>query len=242
MMLVIPSVDILGGICVKLVQGRPGTGLTVSQLPVDVALHWKSEGAERLHVIDLDGAITGRRLNADVVESIIQNVDVPIEVGGGIRRVEDAESLLNFGAKYVILGTSVVEDIDFLEEFIDRVHAKNIIVSVDSKGGKVVSRGWRRTLSLSPVKLAEELGRYDLAALLYTDISSEGTMAGVDPTYICGLVERSRNPILYSGGISSLDDVRVLAGTGVSGSIVGSALYKGVFSLKEAIEAGRKGC
>lgn len=238
-MLVIPSVDILGGKCVKLVQGRPGTGLAFSQSPVEVALWWVSEGAERLHVVDLDGAMTGRRLNADVVKAISCHAGVPIEVGGGIRRVEDVVSLLDLGVEYVILGTSVVENISFLEEIADVVPPNKLIVSIDSREGRVVSRGWKRALPISPLELAEELSRHGLAGLLYTDVSSEGTMGGIDPVYIRGLVERSESPILYSGGISSLEDVKILAGVGVSGAVVGSALYKGAFSLKEAIEAGK---
>ena len=241
-MLVIPSVDILSGRCVKLVQGRPGTGLVVSQLPVDVALYWEKEGAERLHVVDLDGAMTGRRLNAAVVESIVESVSIPVEVGGGVRQVEDVESLLGLGAEYVILGTSVVENPAFLEELIDRFDAKNLIVSIDSKGGKLVSRGWKHMLSRPPLELAEELSRHSLAALLYTDVSNEGTLKGVDRIYIRGLVERSRNPILYSGGISSLGDVKALTSVGVSVFLIGSALYTGVFGLREAIEAGKKDC
>jgi phosphoribosylformimino-5-aminoimidazole carboxamide ribotide isomerase len=238
-LLVIPSVDILGGKCVKLVQGRPGTGLAFFQSPMEVALRWEGEGAERLHVVDLDGAMTGRRLNADVVKAISDRVGIPIEVGGGVRRVEDVVSLLNLGVEYVILGTSVVENMSFLDEIADLVPLNKLIVSVDSREGKIVSRGWKRALPLSPLELAEELSRHGLAGLLYTDVSSEGTMGGIDPVYIRSLVERSESPILYSGGISSLEDVKVLAGVGVSGVVVGSALYKGVFSLKEAIEAGK---
>lgn len=241
-MIVIPSVDILGGRCVKLVQGRPGTGLIVSQLPVDVAVHWQNEGAERLHVIDLDGATTGRRVNAVIIESIVKSVSIPVEVGGGIRRVEDVASLLGLGAEYVILGTSVVENPAFFEELVNRFDARNLIVSIDSKEGRVVSRGWKRMLPCSPLELAEELGGHSLAALLYTDVSNEGTLRGIDRAYVRDLVKRSRNPILYSGGISSLDDVKALADIGVSGSIVGSTLYTGVFSLREAIEVGKKGC
>ncbi len=235
-MIVVPSVDIKDGRCVKLVQGKPGTGIVVSDDPVKVAEHWISEGAEVLHVVDLDGAIYGERRNSPIVSQILKEVSIPVQVGGGIRTVEDALTVLSEGASWVILGTAAVENRDFVKELARAAGPERVIVSLDSRRGRVLKHGWRVEAGGSLIQWARTFENLGLAGFLFTDVKVEGTMEGIRLNYIKELVNATRIPVLYAGGISSLDDLARLAETGVHGVVVGMALYEGRFSLKEAQE------
>lgn len=233
-MYIIPSVDIKDGKCVKLVQGKIGSGRIISDDPVSVAIGWKKEGAKLLHVVDLDGAFTGERKNWVVITQILNEIGLPVEVGGGIRSFDDVLQTLNAGARWVIIGTIAVEQPAFLSELFSYVDPSQVILAIDTKGGKVVSRGWTVEGSESPTKLVEKYQKVSPSAFLYTNVEVEGKQAGIDLQTVKKLVSLTKVPIIYSGGISDLQDLVNLAQAGVAGAIVGSAFYAGKFSLKEA--------
>lgn len=239
-MFVIPSVDIIGGACVKLVQGRVGSGFAVSADPVAVAKKWEEEGARILHVVDLDGALKGTRENRRAVSRILGEVSIPVEVGGGMRSVEDVVDVIEAGARWIILGTLTVEKPDLVEEICGLIGSGKVIIALDSRGEEVVTRGWTVGHPISPIALAKEYERLKVGAYLYTPVQVEGTEGGVDVEEVRRLASLTRIPIIYAGGVSSLRDIAGLAQTGIRGVVVGSALYKGRFTLKEAEKAAEK--
>ena len=229
---VIPAVDMQDGRVVQLVGGERGTGRTYGE-PVAAAERWVEAGAETLHLVDLDGAFEGQRENADAIDAILAAVDVPVQLGGGIRTVPDALDLLERGVERVILGTAAVERPAIVEE-ISGVHANSVVVSLDAKDGEVVVSGWTEGTGLDP---AEAAGRYaDLgaAAILFTDVDVEGQLAGVRTDQVRRVVEAVDVPVIASGGVATLDDVRALRDAGAAAVVVGSALYEGEFTLAEA--------
>jgi len=238
-MKVIPAVDIRNGCCVKLVQGRPGTGLTVSKDPVEVAEHWVEEGAEVLHVVDLDGAIDGVAVNRPLILEIIRRVDVPVQVGGGIRSLRDALSLVESGAYRIVLGTVVYENPRLFRLIVDSVGADKIIVAIDSKSGFVVKRGWTESAGVTVYDVLHRLDPDMFWGLLYTDVEHEGLASGIDVKNLKRLLSVLNKPLIYAGGVSSLSDIAVLRDLGVYGVVIGKALYTGLFSLREAMEAAR---
>jgi len=245
-MIVIPSVDIKDGRCVKLIQGKPGTGLDVSSDPIAVAKHWQSEGAEMLHVVDLDGAISGSRRNRGLIQSLVAAVAIPVQVGGGIRTVEDAISLLRSaanpsGASRIIIGTALSRDPMFIRELANRgVDLDRVFISLDAREKVVLKEGWTADTGWSLTEWASSLRALAIGGLVYTDVSVEGTLRGPNLKAARQLVATTGLPIIYAGGISSLDDLRQLSGVGVEGAVVGMALYQARFTLKEAQEACRR--
>jgi len=229
---VIPAVDMQDGQVVQLVGGERGTGRTYGE-PVAAAERWVEAGAETLHLVDLDGAFEGQRENAEAIDAILEDVDVPVQLGGGIRTVPDALDLLERGVERVILGTAAVERPAIVEE-ISGVHANSVVVSLDAKDGEVVVSGWTEGTGLDP---AEAAGRYaDLgaAAILFTDVDVEGQLAGVRTDEVTRVVEAVEVPVIASGGVATLEDVRALQHAGAAAVVVGSALYEGEFTLAEA--------
>lgn len=237
---VIPSIDIKEEKCVKLVRDEKGSRIIISEDPLLIAKFWESEGAECLHIIDLDGAIEGKRRNWSIIEKIIRGVSIPVEVGGGLRIREDVINVLKAGARWAIVGTAVIEDRRFLQKLVEAVDPSRLIVAIDSRGDRVVKRGWIEETYETPLGLAKRMEPFGLAAFLYTDVSIEGSESGVDSDRVKALVSAVKTPILYAGGISSLEDIAVLAKIGVSGAIVGSALYKKRFTLREAMSVAKK--
>jgi len=232
---VIPAVDVQDGQVVQLVGGERGTGKAYGD-PVEAARRWVDEGARTLHLVDLDGAFEGNRANADAIAAVVDAVDVDVQLGGGIRTVEDATALLEAGVDRVILGTAAVENPDIVAE-ISETHPGSVLVSLDAKDGEVVVSGWTEGTGLDP---AEAAGRYaDLGAagILYTDVDVEGQLAGVRTDPVERLVAAVDVPVVASGGVATLDDVRALADAGASAVVVGSALYEGEFTLEEAMAA-----
>lgn len=240
-MKVIPAVDIKNGCCVKLVQGRSGTGLTVSKNPVKVAEYWVKEGAEVLHLVDLDGAIEGSKVNRPLIFNIIQRVNVPVQVGGGIRSLEYALRLIEVGACRIVLGTVVYESPRLFRLIADSVKAEKVIVAIDSKSGFVVKRGWTESTGVTVYDVLRRLDPDMFWGLLYTDVQREGLASGIDVGILKHLLKVSSKPIIYAGGVSSLSDIAVLRDLGVYGVVVGKALYAGLFSLREAMEVARDG-
>ncbi|WP_435348190.1 1-(5-phosphoribosyl)-5-[(5-phosphoribosylamino)methylideneamino]imidazole-4-carboxamide isomerase [Haloarchaeobius sp. HRN-SO-5] len=232
---VVPAVDVQDGEVVQLVQGERGTEKTYGD-PVDAAERWVEQGARTLHLVDLDGAFEGERVNAPAIEAILDAVDVTVQLGGGIRTAADAIDLLDRGVDRVILGTAAVENPDVVAEISD-VYPDGVLVSLDAKGGEVVVSGWTEGTGLDPTEAA---GRYeDLGAtgILFTDVDVEGRLAGVQTDPVRRLVDAVGIPVVASGGVATLDDVRALRDAGAAAVVVGSALYEGRFTLREALAA-----
>jgi phosphoribosylformimino-5-aminoimidazole carboxamide ribotide isomerase len=236
---ILPSVDISGGRCVRLLQGRFGTETVYSDDPVDVALGLARGGARWLHIVDLDGARTGRPENRDIVLATVRRAQCPVQAGGGMRTLEDVEEVLAAGASRAVLGTVALEDRAALRRACARYGAR-IAVSLDARGGELESHGWTVGTGvpvLDAVNLFEEAGA---SLFVYTDVSRDGTLAGPDVDGLVRLTSVTSRPVLASGGVSSLDDVRAvaaLAARGVAGAVVGRALYEGKFSVAEANRA-----
>ncbi|MFD1646651.1 1-(5-phosphoribosyl)-5-[(5-phosphoribosylamino)methylideneamino]imidazole-4-carboxamide isomerase [Haloarchaeobius litoreus] len=232
---VVPAVDVQDGEVVQLVQGERGTEKTYGD-PVAAAERWVDQGARTLHLVDLDGAFEGERANAPAIDAILDAVDVTVQLGGGIRTAEDAVDLLDRGVDRVILGTAAVENPDIVAE-ISEQYPDGVLVSLDAKEGEVVVSGWTEGTGLDP---AEAAGRYEdlgAAGILFTDVDVEGRLDGVQTEPVRRLVEAVDIPVVASGGVATLDDVRALRGAGAAAVVVGSALYEGRFTLREAMAA-----
>ncbi len=235
-MKVIPSIDLKDGKSVKLVKGVPGTGIEVSDDPLKLAAYWEGQGAEILHVVDLDAAIENKRTSRDIIGRIIENVSIPVEVGGGIRSKKDALELVDAGARWIITGTEAIRNPEFVARLLDSIPPEKLIIALDAKSGRVVTHGWVVETSLT---VAEAIGRFDRfrpAAYLCTNVSVEGTMTGVETEEMKRIVDSTETLIIYSGGVSSLSDLASLKGAGVYATVIGMALYKGVFTLRKAQE------
>lgn len=233
---VVPSIDLKGGRSVKLVKGIPGTGIRVSDNPIELAAYWEEQGAKALHVIDLDGALQEEETNRGIIEAIIREVSIPVQVGGGVRSEEAARELLDFGARWIIVGTKAIEDLGFIAQLVDAIPSKHLIIALDARGERIVTRGWTVETALNLADAIHTFDRYQPAAYLCTNVAVEGTMSGIDFKQIGRIVSCTETPIVYSGGISSLEDLRLLRIAGVSVAVVGMALYKGVFTVREAQE------
>jgi phosphoribosylformimino-5-aminoimidazole carboxamide ribotide isomerase len=229
---VVPAVDVQGGEVVQLVQGERDTEKRYGD-PVDAARRWVEAGAETLHMVDLDGAFEGERANADAFERVLDAVDVDVQLGGGIRTVEDARWLLTLGVDRVVLGTAAVEEPAIVEQVSDH-HPGSVVVSLDAKDGEVVVEGWTEGTGLDPAEAAERYEDLGAAAILYTDVDVEGTMEGVVVERVRRVVDAVDIPVVASGGVASIDDVRALEEAGAAAVVVGSALYEGNFTLAEA--------
>ena len=229
---VVPAVDVQDGRVVQLVGGERGTGREYGD-PTAAARRWVDAGAETLHLVDLDGAFEGDRANADALEAVVEAVDVDVQFGGGIRTAHDACRLLETGVDRVILGTAAVEDPAIVgavgEDFPD-----SVVVSLDAKGGEVVVSGWTEGTGLDPAEAAARYETEGAAAILFTDVDVEGRMEGVRSDEVARVVEAVDIPVVASGGVSTLEDVRTLKETGAAAVVVGTALYEGAFTLAEA--------
>lgn len=232
---IIPSVDIARGRCVKRVRGVEGTGLDLGD-PVEQALRWEGEGARRLHVVDLDGASEGRPVNDGVIREILRRTSIPVQVGGGVRGLEHAAGYLEAGARWIILGTAVVEEPELLEMIVDALGGERVIAALDyDERGRIVARGWRIRTGRSLLEEALRLDGLGLAAFLCTYTPLEGTMRGVDAETMRRLTELVETPVIYAGGIRSIQDLILLRDAGVYGAVLGMALYRGEISLREAM-------
>lgn len=232
---IIPAIDLRNGRCVRLYQGDYAQETVFSDDPVGMARHWESLGASRLHIVDLDGAARGEPVNAAVVEAIARAIAIPIQVGGGLRTLETIEHTLALGANRVILGTAAVDDQDLVAEACRRL-GEAIVVGVDARDGMVAVRGWREGSGIVAEALVQRMASLGVRRIVYTDIARDGTLGGPNFEATAALASNSKIPIIASGGIASLDDLRRLAEIGVEGAIVGRALYTGALDLREAIE------
>lgn len=239
---VIPAVDMKDGKCVQLVQGVPGSEIISLDDPFSVALDWTDKGAKTLHLVDLDGAIEGKRKNAPVVERIVmacKGKGVSIQVGGGIRNFEDAAALLKLGVSRVILGTAALQDPGLVKSLADAFGSEFVTVALDAKNGRISIKGWTEECAQTPVEMGRRFEELGAGSLLFTNIDTEGLMRGVNPIPTKELAESVSIPVIASGGVSSLQDLRILKETGAAGVVIGSALYTGKFTLEDAIESIR---
>jgi phosphoribosylformimino-5-aminoimidazole carboxamide ribotide isomerase len=236
---VFAAVDISEGRCVRLLRGRFGSETVYSDDPVDVALGWCRAGAPWLHVVDLDGARTGTPANRHLVLETASAASCPAQVGGGFRDIDDVESALAAGARRVVLGTVALEDPAALE-FVCARHGDHIAVSLDARGGELATHGWTVGTGVGVLDAVAQFEAAGASLFIYTDVSRDGTMAGPDLAGLQRLARETDLPVIASGGISSLDDLRAVArlhGQGVAGAIVGRALYDGAFTIAEASAA-----
>lgn len=236
---VIPAIDLLGGKCVRLYQGDYDQSQVFNDNPVVVAQQWVSQGATRLHLVDLDGAKEGTPVNMGVISDIVQAVDVPVQVGGGLRDRQRVVDLFAAGVRYAILGTIAVESPQLVVELCAEFPSQ-IIVGIDARKGKVATRGWLETSEVDAIDLAKRMEKGGAAAIIYTDIHRDGTMQGPNMDALREMAGSINIPVIASGGISNLTDVLgllALEPIGVSGAITGKAIYTGDLSLKEAVQA-----
>lgn len=229
---VIPAVDVKDGQAVQLVGGDPEHSESYGD-PTAAAQQWVDAGAAVLHLVDLDGAFEGDRKNAGAIEAIVDAVDVTVHVGGGIRTVEDALSLLDRGVDRVILGTAAVEEPSIVEE-ISNERPESVLVSLDARDGQVVVEGWTSETELTPAAAAGRYADLGAAGILYTDIDVEGQLTGVRAERVEEIVTATDLPVIASGGVSSIKDLTTLRDAGATGAVVGSALYQGHFTLETA--------
>lgn len=237
-MLIIPAIDIKDGRCVRLYQGEMDKDTIYYESPLEAAKHWVEQGAELLHVVDLNGAVEGRPVHKQEVAAICMGFGVPVELGGGLRSSEAIEELLALGVERVVLGTAAYENPDFLRA-VCRKFPGRIVVGIDAREGQVAVKGWTETTSMDAVRLAERCEKDGASRIIYTDISRDGTSLGANAEETRRLARAVKIPIIASGGVASLDDIRrlkALENDGVEGVIVGRALYSGAFTLREAIE------
>jgi phosphoribosylformimino-5-aminoimidazole carboxamide ribotide isomerase len=236
---IIPAIDLRNGKCVRLYQGDYGQETVFSDDPVSVALRWQSEGARRLHIVDLDGAAKGEPSNLEAIEDIIAAIDIPVQVGGGIRTIETMEQLFAACVERAILGTVAVEKPDVVEEACQRF-GDRIIISIDAKDRMVATRGWLQESTVTASELAGKMIELGVMRFIYTDISRDGTLTNPNFEAITKFLLQVSAPVIAAGGISSVHHITKLAELGVEGAIVGKAIYTGDVKLSEAIKAIRE--
>ncbi|MBE8950079.1 MAG: 1-(5-phosphoribosyl)-5-[(5-phosphoribosylamino)methylideneamino]imidazole-4-carboxamide isomerase [Quinella sp. 3Q1] len=234
-MIIFPAIDLRGGKCVRLIQGDFDKETVYSDDPQATALKWQSLGAKFLHVVDLDGARAGSPQNLDAIKKILDAVKIPIEVGGGIRTLDDAEKLLKLGVRRVILGSVAVENISLVEAAVKNFGDK-IVVGIDARDGLVAVHGWEKSSAVKADELAKKIVAAGVKTIIYTDISKDGMLSGVDPKIFSELQKSSGAEIIASGGVKSIEDIRALKAAKIAGVIVGKAIYTGALDLKSAID------
>ncbi|MDR0900287.1 MAG: 1-(5-phosphoribosyl)-5-[(5-phosphoribosylamino)methylideneamino]imidazole-4-carboxamide isomerase [Methanobrevibacter sp.] len=234
-MLIMPAVDIKDGKCVQLVQGKPGTEMVKIANPEKVAKKWEDEGAETIHVIDLDGAIHNKN-SLDTIKKVIAEVSVPIQLGGGIRDINYVKELLNLDIERLIIGTMAIEQPDIIAKLSEEYGSERIMVSLDSKDSKVVIKGWKEKIDKTATEISKEFQDLGAGSILFTNVDVEGLLEGFNSQPAIDLVNSVDIPIVYSGGITTTDDLKKLQPTGVKGVVIGSALYKNKIAIKDALK------
>ncbi|MDD5454871.1 MAG: 1-(5-phosphoribosyl)-5-[(5-phosphoribosylamino)methylideneamino]imidazole-4-carboxamide isomerase [Candidatus Ratteibacteria bacterium] len=235
-MLIIPAIDLMDGKVVRLTKGDFTTSKIYSSDPVRVALDWQGKGVKRIHIVDLDGAKTGKCQNLNVVKKITEELTIPVQLGGGIRSLDMVQKVLDSGAKWIILGTSAFEDEEFLKGVVSSFPDR-IIVSVDIKDEKIYIKGWKESSSDDIFTFFEKLKGMKISSLIVTDIRKDGTLKGVNVKLFTEICKHSPIPIIVAGGISSLEDIKRLSAVKkIEGIIIGKALYEDRIDLEEAIE------
>jgi phosphoribosylformimino-5-aminoimidazole carboxamide ribotide isomerase len=235
---VIPAIDLIDGKCVRLIQGRYDRKMTYRDDPVKQAEDFVSAGAEWVHIVDLDGARVGKPVNVSSVKAIAELGKIKIEIGGGIRSESAVKRLLDIGAERIIIGTKAVSDFKWFSRIAKKFSGK-IALGIDARGSNVATHGWTQDSPQQLLDFAVQAAGLPLAVIIYTDITKDGMMSGPNFERTKALVEAVNVPVIASGGVSSIDDIKKLAASGVAGAIVGRALYEGTLNLAEAISAAK---
>ena len=241
-MIIYPAIDIRGGRCVRLTEGRFDAETVFADDPAEMALKWAGMGAEFLHLVDLDGALAGEGKNVPVIERILQSVNIPVQLGGGIRNLETIEKLLALGVTRLILGSAAVKNPQLVEEACKK-YPGHIAVGIDAKNGEVAIEGWGKGSGVAATELAKKMAAYGVETIIYTDISRDGMLSGVNVEATAALARACGVPIIASGGVASLEDIRrvkAVESDGVQGCIIGKAIYTGAVNLKEALALAKE--
>ncbi|MFZ5899701.1 MAG: 1-(5-phosphoribosyl)-5-[(5-phosphoribosylamino)methylideneamino]imidazole-4-carboxamide isomerase [Bacillota bacterium] len=240
-MLVFPAIDLRGGHCVRLIQGCLDKETVYSNDPAAVALQWEEQGAEYLHVVDLDGAFAGQPRNRKAINAIRKAVKIPVQLGGGIRNMETVRCYLESGVERVILGTAAVSDSSFLRQALDEF-GDRIVVGVDCRDGQVCVEGWGRAVARDYLDFLKEISRLGVKRIVLTDIRRDGMLQGLNLASIEKVCKETALKVIASGGVASIDDIRALKALGlegIEGVIIGKALYAGTIKLKEALAVAK---
>jgi phosphoribosylformimino-5-aminoimidazole carboxamide ribotide isomerase len=237
-MLIIPAIDLKDGHCVRLEQGVMNTATVFSEQPAAMARHWLAQGGRRLHLVDLNGAFAGKPVNEEAIQAIVRELgdEIPVQLGGGIRDLATIERYLDDGIRYVIIGTAAVKNPGFLHEACDAFPG-HVMVGLDARDGKVAVEGWSKLTGHDVVDLAKRFEDYGVEAVIYTDIGRDGMLNGVNVDATVRLAHALHIPVIASGGVTNLDDVRNLcavAGEGIMGAITGRAIYQGTLDFVQA--------
>ena len=235
-MLIIPAIDIKDGRCVRLFQGEMDKETVYFEEPIGAARHWVKEGASLIHIVDLNGAVEGRPVHIKEIKAICRETSLAVELGGGLRSVEAVQAALDLGVARVVIGTAAYDNAELLRALCERFPGK-IVVGIDARSGKVAVKGWKETTSMDAVELAQRSEADGASRIIYTDVSRDGTREGVNVNETLAVARAVKIPIIASGGVATLDDIRKLMPLekeGVEGVIVGRALYTGAFRLREA--------
>ena len=243
-MVIIPAIDVKDGRCVRLKQGAMDQATVYSEAPAEMAKHWVAQGARRLQVVDLNGAAAGRPKNESVIRDIVKAVDgkVPIQLGGGIRDLDTIEKYLDLGVAYIVVGTAAVKNPGLLSDAC-AAFAGHVLVALDAKDGKVAVEGWSKLTGHDVLDLARKFEDYGVEAIIYTDIGRDGMLTGVNVDATVRLARELRTPVIASGGLTNLNDVKALCAIeseGIVGVITGRALYQGTLDFKKAQEEADK--
>lgn len=239
-MIILPAIDILDGACVRLYKGEYATARKVAADPFETIKSFEAAGAEYIHTVDLDGAKKGSRVNAELLCRLAQSVEVPMEVGGGVRDMETVEYYLKNGVSRVILGSAALKDREFLCRAVG-TYGESIAVGIDAKNGKVSTEGWTETGETDYLDFASDMEALGVSNIIFTDISRDGTLAGPNTQMLAALSTRVSIRITASGGVKNLEDIRVLRDMDLYGAIAGRALYDGTLSLVEAVSLTKEG-
>lgn len=231
-----PAIDMKNGKCVRLTQGLFDNVKVYGDSPADMAKLWVSQGATFLHLVDLDGALAGHSVNESAIRAIVQQVDVPVELGGGLRSIEAVKSMLDLGVSRCIIGTKAAERPEFIQELVEAFGPERIVAGVDAKEGMVAVDGWERTSEMTAVDLCLKMKEYGVQHIVYTDISRDGMLSGPNVTYTKMLTEKTGLDVIASGGVSCMEDLDMLYENGISGVIIGKALYENKIQLTEALK------
>lgn len=235
-MRIYPAIDIKDGQCVRLFKGQFSDVTVYGDSPAQMAKKWESLGGEYIHVVDLDGALKGHGVNADKIKEICNSVNVPVQTGGGIRTMEDIESKFDCGIDRVIIGTKAVADSEFVKRAVEK-YGKRIVIGIDAKDGMVAIEGWEKTSDFTAVEFAKKMVALGVGTIVYTDIATDGTLAGPNVAAMAEMANAVDADIIASGGVGNLDHIKSLITTNVEGVIVGKALYTNKVDLAEAIKA-----
>lgn len=241
-MIIYPAIDIRGGRCVRLTEGRFDAETVFADDPAEMALKWAGLGAEFLHLVDLDGALAGEGKNVPVIERILQSVNIPVQLGGGIRNLETIEKLLALGVTRLILGSAAVKNPQLVEEACKK-YPGHIAVGIDAKNGEVAIEGWGKGSGVAATELAKKMAAYGVETIIYTDISRDGMLSGVNVEATAALARACGVPIIASGGVASIEDIRrvkAVEADGVQGCIIGKAIYTGAVDLKAALALAKE--